>query len=140
MVRLIAWSVAAIALVAGVVVLRAVTMTRYDDPPPGSETVVEFEIEAVGGSQPDEMAAALLAACDTRVDADVVPGTWRVLDDDGFAARLSPALNQFARRELEGCLEDRTLDHAQAVVEELEDALPDGTLIDDEDDEDDEDD
>jgi hypothetical protein len=124
MVRLIAWSVAAVALVAGVVVLRATTMTRHDDPPPGSETVVEFEIEAVRGARADEMAAALLAACVTRVDADVVEGTWTALGDDEFGVRLGPALNQFARRELEGCLEDRTLDHAQAVVEVLEDAPP----------------
>jgi hypothetical protein len=131
MVRLIAWSVAAIALVAGVAVLRATTMTRYDDPPPGSETVVEFEIGVAGEAQPDEMAAALLAACDTRVDADVIEGTWTVLDHDVFGARLSPALNQFARRELEGCLEDRTLDHAQGVVEVLEDAPPGGEPVDD---------
>jgi hypothetical protein len=134
MVRLIAWSVATVALVGGVLVLRAVTMTRHDDPPPGSETVVEFEIAVVGGAPPEEMASALLAACDTRVDADVVVGSWRVLDDDVFGARLSPALNQFARRELEGCLEDRTLDHVQAVVEELGAARPGGAPIDDEDD------
>jgi hypothetical protein len=124
MVRVIAWSVAVVALIGGVFVLRATTMTVHDDPRPGSSTRVVFRIETRGGPGVEPLARALLETCETRVSHDREGESFRRVDEERFEAMLQPALDRFDRREFEGCLEDRTISHVQGVVEEMETIEP----------------
>lgn len=117
---MIAWSVALVALTAGVLVLREATQTVHDDLPPDSATRVVFRVETRGGPGIDPLAQALLETCETRVSHDRRGEPIEPLGDDRFVAVLRPALDRFDRREFEGCLEDRTISHVQAVVEEME--------------------
>jgi hypothetical protein len=116
-VRVIAWSVAVVALIAGVLVLRAATMTVHDDPRPGSATRVVYRVETRGGPGALALSRALLETCETRVSHDRTDEGPRELGDQRYEAILRPALDRFDRREFEGCLEDRTISHVQGVVE-----------------------
>jgi hypothetical protein len=120
MVRVIAWSVAVVAAVSGVLVLRAATMTVHEEVPPGSATRVVFRVETRGGPSVDSLALALLETCETRVSHDRSGEGLTPLGDDRYEALLRPALDRFDRREFEGCLEDRTISHVQGVVEQME--------------------
>lgn len=117
---MIAWSIALVALTAGVLVLREATQTVHEDVPPGSATRIVFRVETRGGPGVEPLALALLETCETRVSHDRRGEPLRSLGDDRFEAVLRPALDRFDRRELEGCLEDRTISHVQAVVEQVE--------------------
>ncbi len=113
--------------VAGVLVLRAETLSTHVDTPPGSRTEVVIDA-ATKNAEPSatvpELAEALVLTCRLQVAAELIDEELREIEPSTFAFALTPALDESDRRQLIGCLEDARVDHLQADVVRLVDRLP----------------
>ena len=115
----------AVALAAGVWVLREQTMTVRERTQPGTASRIEIEVDAEFGhlpsaKRPSDVAAALFNACllDVRGTPSLPPERT---GPSRFAVVVRPAMDDDHADQLRGCLEDWTTDHALADVVELRD-------------------
>lgn len=125
--RWIAGIVAAAIVVAGIVLLRAETMSTHTASLPGSLTHVIVEVDTKNrelSSTRREMVQALILTCRLEVDADLRSRGVPETHDDGYRFTLTPALDKSDRLQLRGCLEDMRIDHLQAEVVRMEDGVP----------------
>lgn len=102
--------------VAAIVVLREATMSRHT--PVASGTVMEVVLEASSNDDHSDLGGlvgALVAVCELEVRTDPL-GPPRLIGERTYLIRLSPALDETDRRQMDGCLEDAKLDHLQAQV------------------------
>ncbi|MDK3255775.1 hypothetical protein [Blastococcus capsensis] len=123
--RVLTWLAAALVAGTGILFLRAELMTVDIPQPEGSYTDVVLAVsiredEAVR----EEMTRGLVSTCRLLVNADVVEDSFAAVDEGVFAFRLRPGLDEFDRRELEGCLRDTKVQHLLADVRLLETITP----------------
>ena len=125
MTRALAWLAAAVVAAVGILLLRSELMTVDVPQPEGSYTDVVLAVsvredEAVR----EEMARGLISTCRLLVNADVVEDSFITVEQDVYAFRLRPGLDEFDRRELSGCLRDTRVQHLLAEVRLLETVTP----------------
>ncbi|CCG02656.1 hypothetical protein [Blastococcus saxobsidens] len=123
--RVLPWLAAALVAGTGILFLRAELMTVDIPQPEGSYTDVVLAVsiredEAVR----EEMTRGLVSNCRLLVNADVVEDSFAAVDEGVFSFRLRPGLDEFDRRELEGCLRDTKVQHLLADVRRLETVTP----------------
>lgn len=100
----------------GVFLLREETITRQEPATPGTRMEVVFRIHTNrDGHDIPASAAGLFAVCRLQVDAAPVSAPTPA-GDDTFVVTLSPTLDESDRRQLEGCIEDASIDHVQGDV------------------------
>ena len=94
------------------------TLSRHEDVPPGSELVVELTIATRTGVEADneEIAEALVVACQLEVRSNVLPDSIETLADDHYRFVMRPGLDDSDRRQLIGCLQDFRIDNVLANV------------------------
>lgn len=116
----------AVAAVA-VLVLRSELMTRHVPPPPGAWTDVVVEARVRHAASPtQEMARSLVDTCRLTVDTRTRTTALREVAPSVFAFRLTPALDEYDRRELRGCLQDLREERVLLDVRELRTVVPTG--------------
>lgn len=106
-------------LAAGIVLLRAATMTRHTPVDPRLElaAVVRADVVREPRTALAPMTRALVDVCRLAVDAALVD--LGRLDRDEFRLVLRPTLDESDRRRLHGCLEDARIEHLQLDVLEM---------------------
>ena len=116
--RAIVTAVLSLAGVAGVFGLADLTQNRPDDVPPGSRTVVAFDVGTRHYRGGDTGAAqALWSVCVATVPGET---TTPVTDARGaFRVTVTPAIGEHGRKRLAGCLEDGTLDRVRGHVRSI---------------------
>jgi hypothetical protein len=121
-----AWVLVAVLVVVGVLALRAELMTVEVAQPEGSYTdvVVGARVVREDAGVQSAMTRGLVSTCRLLVNADVVEQSFRSVGDDLFAFRLRPALDEFDRRELRGCLSDLRVQHLRVEVRHLATVTP----------------
>lgn len=115
-------AVAVAAVVAGVLFLRAETMSTHTESPPGSRT--EVVVEAATWNNPRsatqaELTHAVVLTCRLEVDAELRTSALRPVGQRAYAFMLEPALDESDEKQLHGCLEDAMVDHVQLRVRHL---------------------
>lgn len=96
-----------VAAAAGVLLLRGELMTVHRPSAPGS--VTEVVLVARTQRSPAVLAGltgGLVESCRVLVHASAVSTPLREVAPGRFTYRLTPALDEFDRRELKGCLQD----------------------------------
>ena len=99
--------------------LAELTQNRPDKVPDGSSTVVEYKVMTRGYAM-DLAAVGLWATCQQTIDHARSDGLPRFVGEDRYAVVIEPGLGEHARRRLEGCLEDATIDRVSATVTRFE--------------------
>jgi hypothetical protein len=94
------------------------TMSRHHDVPPDSELVVELTIATRSGVEAgnEEIAEALVVACQLEVRSNVVPDSIETIGDSHYQFVMRPGLDESDRRQLIGCLQDLRIDNVLANV------------------------
>jgi hypothetical protein len=117
--------VVAVGIVA-LLLLRGELMTVEVSQPEGSYTDVVVAASTVreDPALQEEMTRGLVSACRLLVNADVVEDSFVQRSEGVFAFRLRPGLDEFDRRELEGCLRDLRVQHLLLDVRELRTVTP----------------
>lgn len=116
--RLVGAAVAVAVVGAGLVALAGETKSRHTTQPADSRLHVELEAELRPGSGkalPD-LVRSLVVYCQAEVAATVTEAGIETTAEERFAFTLAPSLDQSDRRQLQGCLEDATVDHLTADV------------------------
>lgn len=127
--RAIAIAFATAAVAAGVLLLRAETMSTHVEAPPGSRTEVIVRVDtrnAESSATERELTYALVLACRLHVNAELRSSGLREVGPDTYGFTLSPALDESDQRQLHGCLEDTRIDHVQLAVARLENMVRSG--------------
>lgn len=127
MTRALAMAVAAALLAAGVLFLRAETMSTHTPPRDGSRTRVSVQV-ATKNAEPSaterEMTRALVLTCRIEANSDLDDSGLRDAGPNTYRFTLTPALDQSDQLQLRGCLEDTRIDHLQLKVTALENLPP----------------
>jgi hypothetical protein len=124
--------VAAVAVLVGVLVLRAQTISTHTEQHPESRLAVVLQSELEGsetGQTLEEYTRAKILFCRTEVAISDPITDLRPVDgdEDGrFRFVLQPSLDDSDRRQFRGCMEDWNLDHLQVDVQSMQDLGPDG--------------
>ena len=94
------------------------TMSRHEDVRPDSELVVELTIATRSGVEAgnEEIAEALVVACQLEVRSNVVPDSIETIEDGRYQFVMRPGLDDSDRRQLIGCLQDLRIDNVLANV------------------------
>ena len=94
------------------------TLSRHEDVPPDSELVVELTIATRTGVEAgnEEIAEALVVACQLEVRSNVLPDSIETIDDGRYQFVMRPGLDDSDRRQLIGCLQDFRIDNVLANV------------------------
>lgn len=123
--RVLGWVAGAVVLVAGLLLLRAELMTVDVPQPEGSYTDVVLAVEIrEDPALREEMTRGLVSTCRLLVNADVVEDSFRTVEDEVYAFRLRPGLDEFERREMKGCLRDTRVQHLLADVRRIATVTP----------------
>ncbi len=98
------------------------TLSRHEGVPPGSELVVEMTISSRAGVEADneEIAEALVVACQLEVRSSVAGDGIETLAEDHYRFVMRPSLDESDRRQLTGCLQDLRIDNVLANVVSME--------------------
>ena len=113
------------------------TQTRHDVVPDGRSVEVTYTVDTKG-RVPDleETAEALWVACRGVLNRSVLASEPAQMAEHTFRIVVTPTIGEHARRRLEGCLEDATLDRTSGrVVSLLEIPTPSSPTADADDDE-----
>lgn len=94
------------------------TLSRHVDVPADSELVVELTIATRAGVEAgnEEIAEALVVACQLEVRSNVLPDSIETIDDGHYRFVMRPGLDESDRRQLIGCLQDFRIDNVLANV------------------------
>lgn len=94
------------------------TLSRHEDVEPDSELMVELTVATRSGVEADneEIAEALVVACQLEVRSDVLPDSLETVEDGRYRFVMRPALDDSDRRQLIGCLQDFRIDNVLANV------------------------
>lgn len=107
--------------VAGIDVLGDLTQTRPDASDRHGATRIDLAIKAKpGAGKLSFVADGLWGACQGTVHRRLQDDGWVQTGPGRFRGTVYPALGEHARQRLIGCLEDATIDRAQADVVKLE--------------------
>lgn len=124
--KALAWSVGVVLVGGGVLLLRNELMTVHEDVPADFTTNVVVSAETTEDpALREEMTRGLVSTCRLLVNADVVETSFQQLGPSRFTFDLQPALDEFDRREMRGCLQDARVQHLKVKVHRLETAAPD---------------
>ncbi len=119
--RVLATGVAVLLVIGGILVLRDATQTRAEPGAERGETHIRLAISQRGNSQPaEEIAEALWIACHGRLPATASVGEMDQLDVETVDLVVDQGMGPLRRRRFFGCLEDATLEHVSARVEQFE--------------------
>jgi hypothetical protein len=114
------WMLALVVVaLASVYPLAELTQNRPDKVPDDSTTVVEYEVMTRGYDE-DLAAVGLWATCQQTIDHARSDGLPELVGERRYSVVVSPGLGEHARRRLEGCLEDATIDRVSATVTRFE--------------------
>lgn len=116
----------AVALLAGLYLLRANTMAReYVGPDFGAHLVVEFSVQTklLPTHELPLIASSIFNACRLQAEAGLQRPVTK-LDGDRFRAILTPAPNATDRQQLAGCLSDLTFAHTRSGKVEMRTVEP----------------
>lgn len=120
MTRLLAFVVAGSLVVAAILGLRALTMTTHTSMPAGSHLEVEATARWKGPTRAAEQRArALAVACVAESSARADADEFRWHDDGAFTVRVTPALDEPDRHQLEGCLSDLRMPRLLVTVDRM---------------------
>ncbi|MCF6507593.1 hypothetical protein E9549_09270 [Blastococcus sp. MG754426] len=123
--RVLAWVAGAAVVAAAVLLLRAELMTVHVPLPEGSYTDVVLAVEIrEDPALREEMTRGLVSTCRLLVNADVVEDSFGTVGDGVYAFRLRPGLDEFDRREMQGCLRDTRVQHLLADVRRIATVTP----------------
>lgn len=115
---------AALALVfAGIDALADATQNRPDVAQPGSSSRLTLAVKGPNGPVGAVEAQALWAVCNRTARAVHLTSPLQQVGTGQFQLQLEPAVGEYARRRLVGCLEDMTLDGLLGRVTSLEHQL-----------------
>jgi len=110
----------AAAVVGFLIGLASMTKTVSDRVPPGSSSIVTFDVDIRRYPHGKAEAAAVVwAACQGTTHSRATPDGV-VAADGRFRVQVRPALGEHARRRLLGCLQDMTVDRIRAHVHSIE--------------------
>ena len=107
--------------VTAVLALREATLSTHDGVAPGTRTELVVHARSRGAEPTQtlaEMVEAVLVTCRLEVTSDL-EGPIEDLGEGRFRVVLIPALDQTNRRQLRGCIEDWTIDHALVDVDTI---------------------
>lgn len=114
-------AVITVGAIASIDVLGDLTQTRPDASDRDGATRIDLAIDAKpGAGKIDFVADGLWGACQGTVQRRLQPDGWVQVGPGRFRGTVYPALGEHARQRLTGCLEDATLDRAQADVVKME--------------------
>lgn len=116
--RIVAAGVAVLLVAAGLVALADATQSRHTRQDPDSRLRVELEASLRSGSGKalPALVRSLVSYCEAEIAATVMGAGVEDLGAGRFRFTLRPALDHSDRRQLQGCLEDATVDHLSAEV------------------------
>lgn len=94
------------------------TLSRHEAVPPDSELEVEMTVATRTGVEAgnEEIAEALVFACQLEVRSNVLPGSIETLEEGRYRFVMRPGLDDSDRRQLIGCLQDLRIDNVLANV------------------------
>ncbi|QYG93188.1 hypothetical protein HC251_12615 [Iamia sp. SCSIO 61187] len=121
--RIVAGGAAVLVVAVGLVALADATKSRHTTQDPDSRLRVELEASHRPGSGKalPALVRPLVGYCEAEIAATVTSAGVEELGAGRFRFTLRPALDRSDRRQLEGCLEDATVDHLSAEVTLMED-------------------
>lgn len=94
------------------------TLSRHVAVRPDSELVIELTVATRAGVEAgnEEIAEALVVACQLEVRSNVLPDSIATLEDGRYRFVMRPSLDDSDRRQLIGCLQDFRIDNVLANV------------------------
>jgi len=110
--------------VVGVVALAEATQNRPDVPVENSSSSLTLAVRNRDGAAGIVEAQALWAVCNRTTRATRLVAPLEPVGSGTYLLALQPAVGEHARRRLEGCLEDTTLDGLIGHVVSLSTARP----------------
>lgn len=115
---LVPW-VAAVAVAAGALLMRAELMTVHEGGRTGASEVVVGARTKGAPELLEPRARALITTCRLLVGSGLQDPALREVEPSVYAFRVEPALDEFDERELRGCLQDLRVEHVLLHVREV---------------------
>jgi hypothetical protein len=120
MTRLLAFLAASLVVVVAVVGLRAATMTAHTRMPRDSHLEIEATARWRGAPEAAaNRARALAYACVAESSSSAIADDFRWRADGRFTVRVTPALDDPDRRQLDGCLSDLRMPRLLVTVDRM---------------------